>query len=819
MGVSVIDRVPLLLRALSRNRAFCVGVVASVAIGLAGLAVVLAILRGSVLRPIPFDDPKSLVWAISTRDGVPEPFSGSAAQSLREQLADVVSISWYADSPTEVNAGTITDTLRIATVDAAFFQVLRVSLSNTSHAGARGLALDDGAVLTERSWTRLFGANRRAKSAAIRVDGRLLNVVAVLPSEAGFPTDADGWIVDPSVPGVSSVYLIGRARAAISGVELRARITHAAANWARSAGNSQDRIGALVRGFESVLRPALSRDSRVLVLGILVLVSLLVINLVHLFSLRARKRSRDNMIASALGASSWQLSCDHLVESTTLVGIGAVCATAILAVLAREAPAWSDLFGVGAGLRIDGVVGMSLTVAAIVLIVVLTLLPSFAVTRRGAFAEAVSNAGTADIGRTRYVFIASQAAVTSAIVMIALSVGRSFIATRQLTLGFDSEDVVFGAAVLRKAPFIDGAQARGLALMMQESIVGQAGRPGAVVWGTTFLGRMSKTDPPRVQIDDRDLSEEGPRGIPILSQDVSSDFFSFFRIPVVEGRPFSVADAIGSEPVAIVNVLAAQRLWPRGSAIGRRIRVIQSGMPQPWMSVVGVVRSEQPIHPLATEWASDRLQWPLIFRPLRQVEPGSLVPPLGRSGIAIAARGHNEWVLTARLLESTLQRFAPNERFAVRGPLRKFVDRTDRLGTARVESILFSLFTGIALVLSTIGIVGVVDELTLRRTRELAIRIALGAPRRSILILVGRGTTQAAALGAIIGVAVVVATSGPLLGWLFGADGQSASTLWKLPLVGALLVALAVASFAAAVTLMRATRAVMIDPALAMRTE
>ncbi|HEX7091939.1 MAG TPA: FtsX-like permease family protein [Longimicrobiales bacterium] len=415
-----------------------------------------------------------------------------------------------------------------------------------------------------------------------------------------------------------------------------------------------------------------------------------------------------------------------------------------------------------------------------------------------------------------------QVAVVVMLTTLVVTLGSALRSYRGVEVGYDADRV---AVVVPDYEAAEYGPQRMLELGAQ---LAAALERYPIVEGTALWRETVQEYPPRPEADV--VYEGAPDGLTMRERlyryhEVSPSYFRTLGIAVVRGRGFTEGDDAGAPPVVVVNESAARVWWPGQDPIGRRLKL---GRDAPWLTVVGLVEDVQGTHHLARMVAAGlaaRAQppRPVLFRPLAQ---GGDPPPgwrnsggcLGCEGVVIAARAAREPARVTALMRAEIRRLDPRLPVLEAGTLleRQLGDPLAR--ELRFNRRLASAGSVVALLLALLGIYGVVADAVRRRTREIGIRIALGARPRQVLAGVAREGLLAAAGGALLGVLAVVALRGPVHRFLLHGDyaalGTGVTDAGALAVATAALLALALlASWAGA---RRATR---VDPVEALRCE
>jgi len=810
-------------RALRRSPRFTIGFSLVLGVGLAGVIFVISLLQATVFRKIPWTAPEQL-YALMFRDNeVPRQWTVRDATVARLGVASGLAITWYLTTETSVAAAGDSSTVRMAVVEPLFFETLGLSGREGGLPSAQDADGDDVLVLSSRMRERLFPGDP-AVGQLVNVGGSRLAVRGVLPSGSEYPIDVDVW-------QVQRARLVGADERAVD-VIVR-----------DSAGRSAEAVQALLAGVTAATRPAkvepgvrttiratslveqyrprIGRRVRVIVTGIVAVIVLVVVNLSNAMLLRAERNLFGSALRVTLGAPTSRLVRHAVLEVLILVVTSLVLGLGLAAAMASTMH--SALGGplAHASIIIDGKWLFTLLLALLLVIGALAAAPLLTLRRvEPAVALRVSStSGTPMASRMRRLFLGLQVGVTVFFLLIAATIGLAFAQVTRLDLGYGHGELSFATIGLRAEEYQDPARVRAVAEDIARRARQSLAVPAVAVWGTTYPHRLALQTESPIQIPDRVLPAQDPRILPVLSVDVNPEYFRVLGIPLRRGRAFDASDTEGSTPVVILDERAAKALWGDADAVGRTLRLGGRASTLPWMTVVGVVASSQPVHPLALEWELEGTRFPLMYRPLRQSDPTSLLAPLSDPGFSIAVASGSTPAQVARTFEQLFTEVTPGERPAFNGPLRDFVDRAGRFEEARFESVTLALFGGIGVLLALLGVATAVDEALHARTREIGIRLALGAPASAILRLVSIGALRVASAGMVAAMVLFTLSGRAMQGLLRETPTASTGSTAQVPWVFVLGVVSCTAVLVLLIAVWRARKATGVDPSLAMRAE
>ncbi len=807
------------IRSLTRSAGFSLVVILTFALGIGATAAVFTVVDGVLLRPLAYDQSERLVGVWHTAPGIGLPtFEMSDASYLMYRADNHVfdDMGAYESGAANLAMGAGAEPERIATgwITASVLPTLRV----TPLLGRPLTAADDKpgapkvALIGEALWRRKFGADRAVIGRAIRVNDVSREIIGVMPDHFRFPqAETALWLPERFDPAHLNAFSFNHS--AVARLKPGVTIASAQADIQRLFYTLPDRYpGFLGRAaFEQAKARALIhplRDDVVgdigavlwVVLGTAVLVLLVgCTNIANLFLVRAESRKREMAVRAALGADRSDLLRHALTESVTLALVGGAIGLALAAVgvraLVRMGPsALPRLSELTIDWRVVALTAAS-SIAAGLAFSALPLVRQSSL--RLGTALRGGGRGTTD-GRERHraqhALVVIQVALALVLLAGSALMARSFVALRHVNPGFDPSNVLTMRITLPSATYpSDTARVR---------------------WLSHLLGRVRELNGVRsvgissalpLTDDGHNNSVQWIEGVPVahgslppvieLAQ-VSDGYFPTLGIPLT-GKDFDAADRERGSSNVIVSRALAEHYWKGANALGKRLRPSEGG---PWYTVVGVAGSVRGA-------GLERPPQEFIYYPLLGV-PGDTGLGLSSAvSISIRTGGDPMAVLPAirrevRALDAGLPLF--NVR-AMETVVRRSMARTS------FTLVLLGLASGIALLLGGIGIYGMISYVVGMRTRELGLRMALGAQRGEVRWMVTRQGITLAMLGVVIGIGCSLIVTRLLRSLLFGVEPWDPMALVSS---SAVLVAVAIASSA-----IPAWRASRVDPSVALRAD
>ncbi len=645
------------------------------------------------------------------------------------------------------------------------------------------------AMLSEDLWRTRFGSDPTVVGRALTLDGRSVTVVGVMPAAlmpprlGGRPTaiwlpldlarDSVGYrVVGRLRPGADPVF----AARELDSIAVRSKIFEASTLPFRAAITTP---GETV-GF---------RDSLLMLAGAVLLVLLVAAaNVAHLLLARAITRQREVAIRTSLGASRGRLMRQMATETLVLTAIG--CALgAVLGYFALDAivklrpPSLSELQLAHIDLTAMGLVIAASMLCALVFAVVAsagTAVRQSSLVLRGAAVSAISRAGE----RLRSSLVITEMALSAMLLVGAVLLMRTVIALQQMDLGFDPKNLHVIIPSLPEARYTTGEARRDAVRQVATAV---AAIPGVVdVAVTDALPSYRNFSVGTLEIEGIPRPAERTTSFIDVGR-ITPAYFRVLGAQLIAGR---MPDSTSSAREIVINEGFARKQWRDGSALGKRVRVFYESEENPWMTIVGVVRDISTMGPVGDRAA------PFLYTSLSDSDsPGIVYRTDGREATVAQALAISKATLPGI-------RFRQHVTEKVIG---------DTLAPSRFIMLLMTGFTTLAMILAAIGLYGMMAYAVAQRTREIGIRMALGASRRRIArAVLGRAAVLGLG-GAALGLLLAMWGTRAIEGTLYGVSRLDATSF---AIGGAALIAMAVVA-----SLIPMRRAVAVDPMTAIRAE
>jgi predicted permease len=812
------------LRGLVRSPAFTVAAVLSLALGIGANAAIFSVARALLLKPLPYATPDRLVilWNTSPGLGIYEDwFSTAQYFDIRQQVRglDQVAIAIGGNRNLSVRdgvparVGTIEVSSNLLPMLGAQPLLGRVFTSDDDVAGREARA-----ILGHGTFVRRFGSDPASVGRAIILDGEPYTVIGVMPASFSLPREVlptlggaeDAEILVP-LPLEADAATVRRGE----DYNLLARLGPGAT--VDSVQSEMDGLTARLRrefpafyppngGLRFTVTPLNDyvvgdvRRALLVLAGAVGMVLLIAcVNVAHLQLTRAMGQQRELAVRAALGASRWRLARQMLGESLLLAAMGGV-AGLVLADWSLDGIRW---LGEGSVPRLQEIAldGWALAFTAVVSMASGVLFGLVPVLRAGRVAvhDTLKDAarGSAGAGFTRAAGLRGALVVGELALAVLLAVGavllvRSFIQVQQVPTGFDAKPVLTFELAMTGPRYDTGSRVHETYRDLWHRLDALPGIEASGAVSALPLSQMMAWGP--ITIEGR-VPQPGEAFINVDQRIAAGRYFDAMRIPLLEGRLFGEQDTPESPRVTVIDDRMARTLWPGESALGKRIRRggFDASSNAPWLTVVGVVGHVK-------QDALDADSRMAMYLGHRQSPRRAMTVVVRTAGNPEASTESIRQEI--RSIDATLPMFR----------VKTMASRVETsLAERRFSTLLLGLFAALALALAIIGVYGVIAYRVSQGTRELGIRLALGATPGAITRLVVRYAAILALLGVTIGVVGALVLGRVVESLLFGVTARDIVTFTLVPAALALVAVLA--------SYLPARRASRIDPTEALRAE
>ncbi len=799
------------LRQLRKSPGFTLIALLTLSLGIGANSAIFSVVDAVLLRPLPFLKPSQLVAVWETNPQAAQP-----AQS-RNEVAAGNFLDWHAHSTsfdglsalyyTSLNLTGTNEPERIQSAYATsdLFQTLGVQ-----PALGRSFAPDEAkvggprvAIISHGLWQRRFGSDAGIVGSSVLLSGNPTTVIGVMPRsfELQFPTNlqVDIWIplrLDAATAANRKshyLYVVGRlkdgvsigaAQTALSGMaaQLQTRYPETNAGWGAKVISLHEQIVGNVQRYLYVLFGAV---------GLVLLIACA--NVANLLLVRAVARQREIAVRLALGASRGRLIRQFLSESVVLALLGGslgllLAYWSVDLLVALSPPDLPDLSQVG----LQAPVLIWTLLVCLATGVFMGVVPAWQATRpdiEKALKESGGRSGQAVGGRSLQLFVAGEVALALVLLIGAGLMLRTVARLQQVNPGFEAKNVVTmnislprqkyptGAAMNR---FFEQLLARVQALPGIEAAGGIDPLPLSDSNGTT--GFVIEGGAPLATADRPEVEQ----------RTVTGDYFAAMRIPLLKGRVFTKQDRADTPRQIVINEAFARRFWPNENPLGKRLG-FDDGSQQNWWEIIGVIGNVK-------HTRLDLEAKPEVYFSEAQ-SPGNFITLVARTSSAPAQ-------MIAPLRRQILA-LDPDQ------PAFEIMTMEQRIAAALAQSrfvmLLLSVFAAVAALLAALGIYGVMVFVVAQRTREIGIRMALGAQHKDMLGMVLRQSLSVVVIGLVIGLVVAFAATRLLASLLYGVGTNDLATYASVIfLLGGTAV------FASYIP---ARRAMKVDPMEALRYE
>jgi putative ABC transport system permease protein len=829
------------VRMLWRNPGFSLIAIFTLALGISATTAIFSVVYGVLLRPLPYDRPEQLVKVSEkSSKGHEMNLADLNFQDFRAQNRSLQGLAEFSSGEASVSGGSEPKRLVVASVSRDFFPIMRVSPIR-----GRGFAPEDqragaGAValVSYSYWKQYLNSTDDLSSVRLRAENRSASVIGVLPPGFRFPDDADVWMpreLAPVLPArtAHNWEALARLRDGVTLEQAREDLSGIGGAIKKQYGDQVDLVGASVQPLQEALTSTVRPSLLILLgaVGFLLLVACA--NVMNLLLAQAAARESELAIRSALGASRGRMVRQFMAETLLLSlaggAIGVLAAIWGVHWLLRLAPADTPgLAGVSINLPVlFFAFGLCLLVA--VGLGTFTALRSGSSDIRTTLAE--GGRGSAGSFRTQLVgrsIVVMQLAITMTLLIGSGLLGRSLMRVLSVDPGFRTEHVVTIDLALppafapdmkvRRVQFLNNLFSRLRALPGVEDVGGTNALPLAT--GVSSYGGFAVVNPQQLSAQTQDMinrtAHVNATEDSVLMKEVSDFFTQLFRdpsssgqadyasvsegyfrslgIPLLRGRLFDDRDTMDAPHVALISESLAQEKWPNQDPLGRAIEFGNIDGDLRLLTVIGVVGDVR-------EASLEKPPRPTIYvnyrqRPQATYQFSAVVRTAGDPASVIAS---------ARKIVRDLDPDVPPSTSSFTAI---FAAST---GGRRFNLVLFGIFAGTALLLAVAGIYGVLAYSVARRTREMGVRMALGASAGNVMRLVLGQAAVTTGIGVLLGVVCSFILMRFLQSMLYEVSAAD-----PLTFAGVALLLIGVALLAAYLPARRATK---VDPIVALRYE
>ena len=808
------------VRSLLKTPGFTAVALITLALAIAANTAVFSLVNALLIKPLPFKDPQKLVLLFEkfSAMGLDQiPVSVPEYLDYEKQLTSYEGIGAFTFSSFNLTGGDMPERIQGAVATPSVFQVLGVQpiKGRLFHNDEIGEGKDGVILVSERLWRRRFNSDPQLVGQQLQINGRSFSVIGIMPASFEFPLPlfgvqgatfaerADIWKPvafteqEQKARGSRSYGVVGRLKPGISLKQAQAELDTVIASWFPLYPNNYEastKFGAELYAFQDLVVGPMRGALWILLGAVGVVLLIACANLTTMLLARAGARERETAIRLALGAGRTQLIRQMLSESLLLAVVGAFAGVMLAywgidllrSIGAQTVPRIGE---VSVDLRVLLVtLGVSVGTG-----IIFGLVPALA-SGKPELTEALKEGGRGSTSGVRRNRIRNALVIGEVAVALVLLVGaglllKSFARLQSVDPGFNPKNVLTMEIAL---PLLKYPAGKPVTDFFAEATRRVKTLPGVEAASFTTILPLSGTN------SDSSFSIEGfdsaaQKVYPDEEiRTVTPEYFSALKVPLLRGRFFNESDQPDAPWVVIVNKTFAEKWWPNQDAIGKRIAFGNPTAPDvKWITVVGVVGDmrhrgldAEPKPEFYFPHGQTRVNRNMILTVRSTQDPRSLTSSIRREISAIDA---DLPVANVRTLEQVT---------------------ADSIAPRRLSVVLIAVFAAVALVLASVGIYGVMSFLVVQRTHELGVRMALGAQRGDVFMLVLGRAAKLVAIGSAIGLVLAVISSRALRSMLYNVAALDVSTF--------ALVTIALAFVALLASYIPARRATKADPMIAL---
>jgi putative ABC transport system permease protein len=822
------------LRVLVKEKGFCALAAGVLALGICAVTTQFAVVDGVLLRGVNFSRAEQLVdvQLVDPTDFKPSNFNSRITTAdyvdlKAQQTSYDAFVAYLNGSTVNLTYKGVPQRLQGSYVTYDFFRAIGVAPA----LGRDFVAEDDrpgvnkNIILSDALWKKDFGGDPNVIGQAVRVNGRAGTVIGVMPPKFAFPQNEQLWLpVNTEFPvkprsdrGINNVSIIGRLKPGVSIAQANAEMTTLAQRFAKQfPENKQFSLGWVRPLIDSFTGAQLAGLLYVMLAFCICVLLIACFNVMNMQFARATLRAKELAIRSSLGATRSRLVCQMLTESLLLSAIGAVIGIGLsfwstdwinstVRNSTNPPPSWMVI-------RVDTPVLLFVVGATMIAALVSGLLPALMSSRASA-AEVLKESGRGNTGRVVGVvtrgLVVAQILFTCILLIGALLQLQSIVRQQRLDYGYNTSGLLSARMGLMEGDYPTN-EAR---VLFQEKLLREL-RANPAIESVAFTNRFqmvfSGNGP--IEIEGKQYKDDKERPVTNF-ENVTDGYFTTLGQKLLEGRDFTMADNDVKLPVAIVNATFARKHFGNESPLGRRFRTVGNNgtLFEPWRTIIGVVTDVRMLGPFDTK--NDNAGY---YTPFSGYVYGDGKPVINGpqfSTIIAKLRGDARPEAFDTGLRQAVNKVDPNlPLYFVATPK---TNLEGFLSGNRIIATMFTVFGAIAIILSAVGLYGVMSFSVNQRTQEFGVRMALGADQRTILTMVMRQVVWQLGIGLVAGLVIALLIS------FVGGDGlvgalPQISPRDPLTYVVVALLLTAVSILAALVPARRATR---VDPMIALRAE
>jgi len=798
------------LRTLIKNPGFTIVAVIALALGIGANSAIFSVVNAVLLRPLPYKNPDQLVviWENATHLGFPKD-TPSPANFLdwRQQSSLFEGMAAFAERSFNLTGAGEPERLDGRRVSANLFEMLgvkpivgRTFVPQEDQPGAKVV------LLNESLWKRRFGGDPGVIGRAVNLNGEPYTVVGVLPQTVRLPTPGN-WRDQVWVPlafpseeaasrGAHYLEVIARMKTGMTLPKAQAEMDTIAARLAQQYPDFNARRGAVVTPLHEEIVGKMKSPLLILLGAVAFVLLIACANVANLLLARAAVRQKEIALRLALGANRARLTKQLLVESVLLSLVGGLVGLGLayfgLNVLTRFIPqdvAQADT------ITIDAKVLLFTLAVAVITGLIFGLAPATQASHfnlNETLKEGGRDSGAGVRGkRLRNSLVIAEVATSFILLVGAGLLINSFVHLRTLDPGFRADHLLALNVDLsevkypdtqRRTAFFEEVTRRVRTLPGVQSVAVAGNLPFTYNGDSTLIAVEGIPDPPIDQWPD------------VIYRTVGPGYLATMGIPLVRGRDFNDQDTLDTTPVVVISEKTAKRYWPNEDPIGKRLKTGATASDVPWRTVIGLVKDVRQNDFIA----EPKMQMYFSYRQVKDLVANALVVRTSVDPLSLATSVRNTiWAVDK---DQPVANIDAMEHIVAGAVARQ-----------RFSMLLLAIFAGLALVLAAVGIYGVMSYSVAQQTREIGIRIALGAQRGDVLRMTVKEGLKLVGVGLLIGLISAFVLTRVMESLLFGISATDPVTFGIICVV--LLIVATLASY------IPALRAATVDPMVALRAQ
>jgi predicted permease len=822
------------LRVLVKEKGFCALAAGVLALGICAVTTQFAIVNGVLLRGFSFPHAEQLVEVLLVDPANFSPGNFNSQVTTADFAELKASQTSYSAFVANLNGSTVNLTYRGVPqrlqggyITHDFFRAFGV----TPVLGRDFLPEDDrpgintAVSLSDATWKKDFGGSPEVIGQAVRVNGRAGTIIGVMAPKFSFPANEQIWLpINTEFPvkprndrGINFVQIMARLKPGVSLDQAAAEMTTLAQRLAKAyPENKQYSMGYVRPLIDAFTGPQISGLLYVMLAFCVMVLLIACFNVMNMQFARATLRAKELAIRSSLGATRSRLICQMLTESLLLSAFGSILGIglafwatdwidAALRNSANPPPAWMTF-------TVDTPVLAFVVAATVVSALVSGLLPALMASRASA-AEVLKESGRGNTGRiiglvTRGLVVI-QILVTCILLIGALLQLQSIVRQGHIDYGYNTSGILSARMGLMEGDYPTNESR----ILFHEKLLREL-RANSAIEAVAFTGRrqMIFGGNGPIEIEGKQYKDDKDRPVANF-ENVTDGYFTTLGQKLLEGRDFTMADNDMKQPVAVVNATFARKHFGNESALGRRFRPVGNNgtLFDQWRTIVGVVSDVRMLQPFDIK--NDNAGYYVPFTAFVYGDGKPALNGFQFATIIVKQRGEGRPDGFASALRAAVTRVDPNLPLYFVGTPRTQLDGL--LSANRIIAAMFMAFGAIAVILSSVGLYGVMSFAVNQRTQEFGIRMALGADTHTILRMVMRQVIWQLGIGLALGLGLAVVIS------LVGGDGlaQALPQISPHDPLTYTAVALLLAAVSILAALVPARRATRVDPMIALRAE